>query len=325
MEGPILGVDIAKQSFQVSLLAEGKIYRREFRNQAGGFEELSIWLDRHKVKQCRACMEATNTFWEELARYLHQHGHLVSVVNPARIRHYARSKLARNKTDKLDADLIADFCASQKPDLWEPLAPEIRELQALLRHLEDLKAMRSEVSTRLSNGVSSESIRTMLQEHLAFIDRQIKDLNKQIEQHIDQHPGLKQQRDLLTSIPGIGQLTAAKLLSENIQAFESTRALAAYAGLNPQVGNSGISVRQRPKLSKIGNSHLRKALYFPAINAKRYNPTIQVFCGRLKERDKHNMTIVGAAMRKLLCLSLGVLKSGVPFDPNYRSPAIITP
>jgi transposase len=309
----------------VSLLAGGKVRRREFRNQAGGFEELSIWLRKHKVKQCHACMEATNIFWEELARYLNEQGHLVSVVNPARIRHYSRSKLARNKTDKLDADLIADFCATQKPDPWEPPAAEIRELQALLRHLEDLKAMRSEVSTRLSNGVSSGSVRTLLQEHLAFLDRQIADLNKQIDQYIDQHPGLKQQRDLLTSIPGIGELTAAKLLSENIQAFDSTRALAAYAGLNPQVGNSGTSVRQRPKLSKIGNSHLRKALYFPAISAMRYNPTLQVFCDRLRERDKHNMAIIGAAMRKLLCLSLGVLKSGVPFDPNYRSPALVSP
>lgn len=319
----ILGVDIAKQSYQVSLLVDGKVHRREFRNQVDSFGELSIWLGKHKVEQCHACMEATNIYWEELAGYLHRQGHLVSVVNPARIRHYAKSKLTRNKTDKLDADLIADFCFTQKPDLWKPPAPEIRELQALLRHLEDLKIMRSEVATRLSNGISSESVQRMLQEHLDFIDRQIAALNKQIDNHIDQHPDLKQQRDLLTSIPGIGELTAAKLLSENIQSFDSTRALTAYAGLNPQVGNSGTSVHQHPRLSKIGNSHLRKALYFPAINARRYNPTIHVFCERLKQRDKNNMTIIGAAMRKLLCLSLGVLKSGLPFDPNYR-PASLT-
>jgi len=319
MSVSILGIDIAKQSYQVSLLVDGKVYRREFRNQAEHFEELCLWLQKHGVEQCQVCMEATNIYWEELARFLYQRGDWVSVINPARIRHYAKSKLARNKTDQLDADLIADFCSTQNPVLWEPPSPEIRELQALMRHLEDLKSMRSEVSTRLSNGVSSEAVQKMLQEHLDFIDQQIEALKKQIQAHIDQNPGLKQQLNLLVSIPGIGELTAAKLLSENIQSFDSTRSLTAYAGLNPQLGNSGTSVRQRPRLSKIGNAHLRKALYFPAVNAMRYNPTIQVFCNRLKQRDKHNMTIIGACMHKLLCLSLGVLKSGLPFDPNYHA------
>jgi transposase len=266
-------------------------------------------------------MEATNRYWQELATYLHAQGHTVSVVNPARIRDYARSKLLRNKTDRLDADLIADFCATQRPEAWQPLNEEVRELQALMRHWEDLQSLRSEIATRISNGSPSVSVRRLLTEHLAFLDQQIAELKKQIEDHIDQHPDLKQQRDLLTTIPGIGNLTAAKLLSENIQAFSSTRALAAYAGLSPQVRTSGTSIHPPGRISKVGNPHLRKALYFPAISAMRFNPTIQIFCARLEGRQKHNMTVIGAAMRKLLCLSLGVLKSGVPFDPNYRSMA----
>ena len=317
MHLPELGIDIAKQSYQVSLSVGAKIQRHEFANQADQFEELSAWLVQHNVKCCHACMEATNRYWEELANYLHAQGHLVSVVNPSRIHNYARSKLLRNKTAKLDADLIADFCSTQKPEAWQPLSAEVRELQALMRHWEDLKSLRSEVSTRLSNGSPSASVHTMLAEHLDFLDQQIAELKKQIESHIDQQPGLKQQRDLLVSIPGIGNLTAAKLLSENIQAFSSALALAGYAGLSPQQRESGTSIHHRPRLSKIGNSHLRKVLYFPAINAKRFNPTIQAFSDRLSQRDKHNMTIIGAVMRKLLCLSLGVLKSGVPFDPNY--------
>lgn len=269
-------------------------------------------------------MEATNRYWEELARYLYAQGHVVSVVNPSRIRDYARSKLLRNKTDKLDADLIADFCATQSPDAWQPLSPEVQVLQALMRHWEDLKALRSEIHARLSNGSPSPSVHQMLSEHLTFLDQQLAEL-KQIESHIDQHPGLKQQRDLLVSIPGIGELTAAKLLGENIQAFSSTRALAAYAGLNPQHRLSGTSIHYRSRLSKMGNAHLRKALYFPAINAKRFNPIIQTFCERLHQHDKHKMTVIGAAMRKLLSLCLGVLKSGVPFDPHYPSPAHLHP
>jgi transposase len=318
-----LGIDIAKQSYQVSLRVGNQIQRHEFANQVDQFQELSAWLGQHKVKRCHACMEATNRYWEDLANYLPVQGHVVSVVNPSRIRDYARSKLLRNKTDKLDADLIADFCATQKPGAWQPLSAEVRELQALMRHWEDLKIMRSEVSTRLSNGSPSASVHTMLAEHLEFLDQQIAELKKQIESQIDQHPGLKQQQDLLVSIPGIGSLTAAKLLSENIQAFSSGRALAAYAGLSPQQRVSGASLHHRPRLSKIGNSHLRKALYFPAMNAKRFNPVLRAFCDRLSQHDKHSMTIIGAAMRKLLCLSLGVLKSGVPFDPTYQSTALL--
>jgi transposase len=321
MSLPVLGIDIAKQSYQVTLRVGKKLQRHSFANQADQFQELSAWLAQQGVKRCHVCMEATNRYWEELASYLYAEGHVVSVVNPARIRDYARSKLLRNKTDKLDADLIADFCATQNPDAWQPLPPEVQELQALMRHWEDLRSLRSEIHTRLTNGSPSPSVHNMLSEHLDFLDQQIAELRKEIENHINQHPGLKQQRDLLASIPGIGNLTAAKLLSENIQAFSSTRALVAYAGLSPQHRLSGTSIHARPRLSKIGNPHIRKALYFPAVNARRFNPVIQTFCERLSQRDKHTMTIIGAAMRKLLCLALGVLKSGVPFDPNFQANA----
>jgi transposase len=262
-------------------------------------------------------MEATGRYWEALAVFLFQAGHLVSVVNPVRIHGYAKSKLARNKTDSLDAALIADFCATQSPDLWTPPPPEVHELQAMVRHLEALHQMRTQENNRLASGVPSDQVLQMLREHVAFIDEQIDALKQRIQDHINQHPGLKQQQDLLTTIPGIGDLTAAKLLGENIQSFSSTRSLAAYAGLSPQKGESGTSVHRRSKLCKVGSGSLRKALYFPAISAMRFNPLIKAFCDRLAQRDKHTMVIIGAAMRKLLCLALGVLKSGIPFDPYH--------
>lgn len=317
MATAILGIDIAKDSFQATLLDGGKKYRRSFSNRAKELADLTKWLSKHEVTQVHACMEATGTYWEAVAEYLHDGGHVVSVINPARIRDYAQSKLARNKTDKLDADMIADFCQTQDPPPWTPLAPAVRELRDLVRHLEDLRNIRTQESNRLASGVASEQVRAMLQSHLAFLDEQIKDLEKRMQDHIDQHPDLKQQRDLLVTIPGIAALTAAKLLSENIQSFSSTRSLVAHAGLNPQFHESGTSVRGRPRLSKIGNSNMRKALYFPAISAMRYNPVVRDFCERLARRNKHKMVIIGAAMRKLLCLALGVLKSNQPFDPAH--------
>lgn len=315
----VLGIDIAKDSFQAALVCAGSQRSGSFSNDRQGFKKLSRWLSKREVEQLHACMEATGRYWEELAFYLHEQGHKVSVVNPARIHHYAKSQLARNKTDKLDAEIIARFCQREEPAAWSPPRPEVRELQALTRHLQVLEGNRTQESNRLASGIPSDDVRALLQQHLQFLEGQIAELKERIQEHINKHPTLKQQRDLLESIPGIGDLTAAVLLGENIQSFASARSLAAYAGLNPRLHLSGTSVRGKPTLSKTGNSHIRRALYFPAITAARFNPIICRFCGRLKERGKHNMVVIGAAMRKLLCLAFGVLKSGVPFDPDYAT------
>lgn len=317
MKKAVLGIDIAKSSFDVILLQEGKQVHHVFANRAEGFERLLRWLQKQDIEQVHACLEATGRYGEALAQFLYERKHLVSVVNPARIRDYARSKLTRNKTDKLDARIIALFCLNEQPALWMPIAPEIQELQALVRHWEALQAMRTQENNRWKSANPSALVQAMLEDHLQFLDQQIQDVQKRIEEHIHRHPGLKQQQDLLLSIPGIGKKTAAKLLGENIQRFSDGRCLAAYAGLNPSQSSSGSSVRKRSKLSRMGHSGLRTALYFPAISAMRSNPVIRVFCERLADKQKQGMIIIAAAMRKLLCLALGVLKSGQPFDPHY--------
>jgi transposase len=321
----VLGIDVAKKSFEASLQMDGKLYHHTFRNEGEGYGQMSHWLKKHKFDQLQACMEATGRYWEGIADYLLQQGHRVSVVNPARVRDYARSKLVRNKTDKLDADIIADFCATQKPPAWVPPAPEVRELQALVRYLEDLQKIHNQESNRLQAEAPSGWVKQSLETHLEFLKQQIQALEQQIEQLMSQHAALKQQRDLLVTIPGIGEKTAHKLLSENIQSFTSTRAVVAYAGMNPQWKESGSSVHGRPHLSKIGRASLRKSLYLPALVAMKYNPIIQAHCERMDKRGKVKMVQLGAAMRKLLCLALGVLKSGKPFDPNYSHSMQATP
>ena len=315
----ILGIDIAQQTFQVSLRQAGPVQRQEFRNQTEGFADLSTWLARHGVKQMHACLEATGRYGEALTVYLDQADHTVSVVNPSRIKAYAKSKLSRNKTDRVDADLIADFCETQQPRAWAPQAPEVRELQALVRHLDALQAMRQQEANRLQSGSPSDAVGALLRQHLGFLDQQVEQLKQQIQAQIDQHPNLREDYDLLISIPGIGALTAAKLLAENLLQFEDARALAAYAGLSPMNRTSGTSVHRRPKLSKIGNAALRKSLYMPALSAQRWNPIIQQFCDRLALAGKHKMSIIGAAMHKLLTLAYGVLKSHKAFDPKFLS------
>lgn len=140
----------------------------------------------------------------------------------------------------------------------------------------------------------------------------------QIEIHIDNHPGLKKQQELLSSIPGVGDSTANTLLAflSPLERFHSVKQVVAYAGLNPSIRQSGQWAGKTP-IAKAGNVLLRKALYLPAVVAKQHNPVIAAFCDRLMLNGKRPMQVVVAAMRKLLHLAFGVLNSGKPFDPEF--------
>ena len=317
-----LGIDIAKLKFDVCLIKpSGKAKHKVFTNTRHGFEQLVRWLSSHQVTDLHACLEATGTYGEPLALFLFEAGYLVSLVNPAGVRAFANAGLSRTKTDKVDAELIARFCLAQRPKAWQPPAPELCELQALVRRLESLVEMRVAEENRLSSGISTTTVRQSLEQHLAYLVEEIKRCEALIRQHINTHPDLKQQSDLLDSIPGIGETTAALLLAEivNIKEYRSARQVAAYAGLVPRERRSGSSVRGRTCLSKIGNARLRKALYFPAITALRSSDFFKTWANPLRERGKSKMSVIGAAMRKLIHLAYGVLKTGKPFDPNWTA------
>jgi transposase len=319
-----LGIDIAKAKFDVALVRDGgKLRHKVFPNTLAGFQQLSGWLVKYGAGAIHACMEATGTYGEALAVYLQAAGHLVSVVNPAIIKAFAATEMSRTKTDKADASLIARYCHKHHPSAWSPPPPEISELQALVRRLEALLEMYQQERNRLSAGINSASVKASVQQHINHLDEQITHTQSLICEHINQHPRLKEQRDLLSSIPGIGETTAAKFLAEviDINHYQSARQVAAFAGLVPRHKESGSSVRGRPKLCKVGTARLRKALYFPAIVATQHNPIIKAMSVRLRERGKCPMVIIGAAMRKLIHLAYGVLKSGKPFDPHHAKTA----
>jgi transposase len=319
-----LGLDIAKLKFNACLVREGgQLRHKVFANNPDGFSQLSGWLEKQGAGRVHACLEATGAYGDSLAAHLHEQGHTVSVVNPAAIKAYAQSRLSRTKTDRVDAALIAGFCSERRPPEWQPPAPELRELQALVRRLDSLVEMRTMEENRLSSGVTVEAIRESVEGHIAYLAEQIKRTEALIRDHIDRHPGLKRQRELLDSIPGIGETTAAALLAEvpDIKDYRSARQVAAFAGLVPRERQSGSSVRGRVRLSKIGNARLRKALYFPAVTALRCSPFFQEWAAGLRQRGKSKMAVIGAAMRKLIHLAYGVLKTGRPFDPEWAKTA----
>lgn len=318
----VLGIDVSKKKLSCAVLKEdGKYKTKTVANAPAGFQDLLDWLQKNFDRLPEhVCLEATGSYGEGVATYLHDNGLTVSVVNPTRIKGFAQSEGLRTKTDKVDARLIADFCESKRSKLqaWKPAPKEQRVLRDLTRRLDALKQMRTQEENRLEGDLSDVVVKN-LKKHISFLDKQIAELEKKISNHIDKHPGLRQQCDLLNSIPGVGETTSATLISElDFDQFSSARQVAAYTGLTPSDRQSGTSVKGRPRLSKIGSSRLRKALYMPAMAAMRYNPLISQFVSRLKDKGKAGKVIVAAVMRKLIHMAFGIIRSGRPFDPNFQ-------
>jgi len=309
-----IGIDIAKAKFDAAALRNGKYKTKVFQNTPEGFKAFLAWLQAFPTPH--VCLEATGRYGEGLALFLVDHGLAVSVVNPAQIHAFGQAELSRTKTDKSDAKRIARFCLSQRPLLWQPPPPAVRPLQALVRRLESLLEMRQMERNRLDG--ADPTVRPSIEAVLATLDAEIAATQQRIREHIDHDPDLRQRRDLLDTIPGLGDATIPVLLAAlgDVHRFENARSVAAFAGLSPKEHQSG-KWKGHTRLSKTGDALLRKALYMPAIVAWRHNPLIRAFCERLKAQGKNGKLIVGAAMRKLLVLAYGVLKSGRPFDPNH--------
>jgi transposase len=336
----ILGIDISKDKFDVNLrLLETTDGRLEavFDNHPKGFAALHRWLRKHGPHSSlgvHACMESTSRYGDALAEFLHQEDYQVSMVNPRRTRHYADSQLTRTVNDKIDARLIADFCASQreKISLWEPLSPEHRQLRDITRARQAIVDDRERFANMLETAAGLAR-KTFLKQ-IRLLDRQIKDLDKAIGQFVHLFPALEKQVTLADSVPGVGLITAATVIAElpPIEKIPQAAAAVALFGLDPVNKTSGTSVQTKARLSRMGSRRGRRALYMPALAALRCNPAIIALANRLHDKGRSGKYIVVAAMRKLLRLIYGVIKQGVPFQADWtarskesaQSPAPVT-
>ena len=312
-----LGIDISKSNFDVSLLlADQKIKTKKFSNNKDGFKLLEDWLkiNNVNVENIHACMEATGIYGENLANFLYNITCKVSVVNPARIKGFGMSELSRTKTDRADSKLIARFCKAMNPPVWKPIKPEYKELQNLVRRLEDLENLFNMENNHLETA-TSDDVKKSIEYVIENLNKQITEITNKIKDKIDKDPQLQKKQKLLQTIPGIGEATIRQVLSFiDVENFSNIKQLDAFLGINPKQRQSGTSINGQGRISKIGNSSLRKMFYFPAIVAKQHNPIIKVFCERLKANGKPTMVIICAAMRKLVHIVYGVLKSGKYFD-----------
>ncbi|EFE8733152.1 IS110-like element IS621 family transposase, partial [Escherichia coli] len=233
---------------------------------------------------------------------------------------FAQSEGLRNKTDTVDARMLAEFCRQKRPAAWEAPHPLERALRALVVRHQALTDMHTQELNRTET--AREVQRPSIDAHLLWLEAELKRLEKQIKDLTDDDPDMKHRRKLLESIPGIGEKTSAVLLAYIglKDRFAHARQFAAFAGLTPRRYESGSSVRGASRMSKAGHVSLRRALYMPAMVATSKTEWGRAFRDRLAANGKKGKVILGAMMRKLAQVAYGVLKSGVPFDASRHNP-----
>ncbi len=316
---PVLGLDVAQKNFVAALRQpQGPVLTAEFFNSAAGFRRLRTWLAQHLSAGAPAGLEATGIYGQKLAHFLHDHGHRVHVLNPARVAAYARAVGQRNKTDPADARTIAQYVATHELPVWTPAPPERLALQGLTRLRQQLCAHRQQIKNQLHS--LAEALHGHLEKVLQALEAELAELEKKIAAHLRAHPALGEAVARVQTIPGVGALTAAIVVAElpAVHKDSDPRALSAWCALAPGRRQSG-PCEYRACMPRTGNIQVRQALHMPALVAKRHNPLLRAFAVRLAQSGKRPGAILGALAHKLLRIIIGLLKHQQDFDPNYLS------
>jgi transposase len=318
-----LGVDVSKKKLDCMLLnsTNGKLKSKSLSNTKAGIEELIEWLAENEAPEAHVIMEPTGVYHEPAALALTDAGLKLSLVNPAQLRQFAQGLGVKNKTDKADSTVLARYGNTLKPEAWQAPSKSARQLKALLARrdavADDLQREQNRQEA-VDFGISPEQVKQSILQSITFLQAELKRLEQMIKDHIDSDPDLRNKRELLETIPGVGTRVSSNLTALfAAKTFNTAEQLAAYLGLVPVQWESGSSVRGRPRLSKAGPSHLRKLLYMPAVVARKWNPHIKSFSDRLIAKGKTKMAVIGACMRKPAHLCFGVVHTGRPYDPNY--------
>jgi len=315
-----VGVDIAQATFETEAIDATKCVRwhRAYPNTPEGYAQLWRTISAGHAECVQVCMEATGAYWQGVANYLHARNATVQVVNPARIKYYAAAEGLRQKTDRIDAGVIARFSLAQTSLTWTPPAPELRDLQALVRRMDGITMMLQQERNRAATAVhplTAASVKRMLQALMNEYEELVRSFNDVLRRA----PALAHDLELLCTIAGISVRTARRLLVflRNTP-YETARQAAAAAGITPMHYSSGAKVDHHPHISRMGDAALRHFLYTPAMVAERFNPVIRPWAIELHRRGKGTKEVRCAVTRRLIHIAFGVLKSQTPFtyDPS---------
>lgn len=325
-----LGMDVSKEKLDCCLLhdaAETKRKDKVVANSPSGLATLLCFVEKEGIPpdELHVVMEGTGVYHQLAAETLCDAGVTVSIANPAQVKDFGRGMAVRTKNDTKDSFVLARYGALLKPPAWTPPSPAARQLQAYIAREDAIKKDLQREQNRKEKSVIGrvpQDVLGSIDATIEFLEAQLKAIRKMITSHINKHPDLKDDMKLLTSIPGVGPEAGHHMLSVmHTHQFRSAEQMAAYLGLVPVERQSGSSLHARPKLSKAGPARMRAALYMPAVSALTWNPHVRALKQLLAAKGKSPMAIVGAAMRKLVHLCFGVVKTRTKYSPKHLEPA----
>lgn len=329
-----VGVDVSKSELIVCFrsidIEQHCIVKstRSFQNNKKGFIALDSWIGKFRKDSevpLVVVMEATGVYHEALAYFLADKGYPLSIVLPNKAKKYMQSLGLKSKNDRIDASGLAQMGCEQKLSLWQKPNEETMQLRDLTRYLEFLNGQMTDCRNRLESyehrGIPTNLVTKQLKNLMKALEKQIKEAQSQIGQHIKNHKELAEKVAHITAIDGVGELTAAVIISEmnDFQLIENQRQLVSYCGYDPIENQSGKR-EGKCRISKKGNAHVRRILYMPAFNVVRYavKPFKDLF-DRVYRETGIKMKGYVAVQKKILTIIYTLYKKNEAFDPQYNN------
>lgn len=308
----IIGLDISKDTIDATLhKTNGSIHYIKFKNNDDGLKQFRLWIKGNRIRKAYIGMEATGIYYEKAADMLSSY-YTVYVINPLKIKDYGKSRFNRTKTDKADSNLIADYIKRHQDTLIPYQIPKNKALQKLINLKNQLQQHQKQIKNRL-HSTEEDFIRNIHQDLIDTIQDKMEQVKIAISEQIKKQTDYNHYRNLQT-IPSIGKDTASVLYAQLTEKhFKTANQFVSYAGLSPDIIQSGTSVRGRGRLSRYGNRRLKSTLYMPALCAYRFNAFPKLI-NNLKKAGKPKMVIIVAIMRKLAKLAYYIVKTGQPYD-----------
>lgn len=312
-----IGIDVSKSHLDAGWVDGGKRVHKKVRNSKKGFAELmdSVPQTPHFI------MEATGTYYFNLALFLHQTGRFVAVVNPAQIKHHIRSDLTRSKSDKSDSFSIAKFGQEKNPSPWKPHEREVYELRQLLTLDTKLQQMKVQFTNMVEAFVQTDYHSKEAIDHANMMAKVLKERRAKCKRAMEKLADklFPEDVEILSSIPGVGTASAVEVMANvgDFHRFQSSRHLVSFCGLSPSIKQSGTSIRSNGHITRMGGDRIRKTLYMCAMNALRCNEQCKAMWNRLEAAGKHGKVIMVAIMSKLLRQMWALVTKNVKYDPKW--------
>jgi transposase len=327
----VLGIDVAQKELVVCLsklnadLSIEHYANKVFSNKESGFVALIKWVKKLTIESVEVhfVMEATGVYHQKFAYYLDANGFNVSIVLPNKISNYMRTLENRTITDKTCAEAIAQFGLERKLDKWQKPNIIYKSLQQLTREREQIVEERSIVKNQLhaenAEGEPNANSIKRLKARIKFLNQQEKEIKQDIEKCIKKDESIEKEIKNITTIPGVGRLTATIVLAETngFELIRNKNQLISYSGLDVREKQSGTSVKGKPRISKKGNKFLRKAMFFPALSAVKYEQNYKEIYARLVSKNGIKMKGLVAVQRKLLELIYIIFKNKTVYQSDY--------